>query len=163
MRILFFAILALGFSALAWAQEISKNKTENLEPNTIATGIEFATRVRALTGSATSTGCMAAVVKMLDDLKVEYRVDAFEFNERKGNNLIVALGPKADKTILLGAHFDQIGVGQGAVDNACSCALLVEMIEQFQSKPLEHHSLEFVFFDLEEVGIASKGQTNLFG
>ncbi len=156
MRFLLVAILTFGFSAFALAQEAVEDDIQDQQPvdaELTSAGLEFAARVRAVTSSATSTGRMAAVTEMLDDLEIEYRVAPFEIDEFKGNNLIVELGPKADETILLGAHFDQVGVGQGAVDNACSCALLVEMVEQFQATPLTNHSLEVVFFDQEETGL----------
>jgi len=151
MRFFLLPILAFTFSSLAIAQDTVKDEKAVAEKT--AAEFEFAERVRAITGSATSSGRMAVVTKLLDDLDVEYRVEPFELDELKGKNLVVDLGPKANETILLGAHFDQVGVGQGAVDNACSCALLVEMIERFQAKPLKNHSLEVVFFDLEEAGL----------
>lgn len=143
------------FSALVSATIVNAQEpaTKEVDAEQTALGLKFASRVQAITHSDTSAGRMAAITKILDDRMVAYRVEPFELDEMKGKNLIVEIGPKADKTILLGAHFDQVGVGQGAVDNACSCVLLVDMIERFRAKPLKNHALNVIFFDLEEAGL----------
>src|SRR5262249_23167120 len=59
----------------------------------------------------------------------------------------------AVQTLLLGAHYDRVAQGQGAVDNAASCAVVIELLTAFKAKPLENYSVRAVFFDLEEGGL----------
>jgi acetylornithine deacetylase/succinyl-diaminopimelate desuccinylase-like protein len=56
-------------------------------------------------------------------LGIEYRLEEFSFARFSGTNIVVDLpGENAEKTFLLGAHYDRVPVGEGAVDNAASCA-----------------------------------------
>ena len=88
MRFLLVAILTFGFSAFALAQEAVEDDIQDQQPvdaELTSAGLEFAARVRAVTSSATSTGRMAAVTEMLDDLEIEYRVAPFEIDEIAGH------------------------------------------------------------------------------
>lgn len=114
---------------------------------------EFTTRVRAISSGATSETRLASLVTLLDDLEVKYEIESFDAGRRKGKNLIVDLNPDSERKICVGAHFDQVRVGTGAIDNACSCAALMELLEQFRDQPLQNHGVEIVFFDLEEQGL----------
>jgi len=67
----------------------------------------------------------------------------------------------ADQYILLSAHLDHLGVLRGEIhngadDNASSCAALLEIAEYFAEHPTRH-SLIFVLFTLEEVGVLGSG------
>ena len=72
---------------------------------------------------------------------------------RAGVNLVVTLPGRESRVILVGAHYDRVEVGQGAVDNAASCAVLIELIAAFKASPLGRYTLQFVFFDQEERGL----------
>lgn len=77
----------------------------------------------------------------------------------KGTNVIALLpGTGAsDKIIVLSAHFDHVGtrngeIFNGADDNASGTSALLQMIAHFRARPPKH-TLLFVFFDAEEMGL----------
>ncbi len=90
-------------------------------------------------------------------------------------NIVGYLPGKTDKTLIIGAHYDHIGLGgnksldakvgvihNGADDNASGVAGVLELAHYFsrQSEPLEH-SLLFMAFTAEEFGlIGSKYYVN---
>jgi Zn-dependent M28 family amino/carboxypeptidase len=107
----------------------------------IAEGQDTDARRRAITDALQASG-------------LEYRQEPFEIGRFSGTNIVVDIpGPTAAKTFLLSAHYDRVAVGQGAVDNAASCAVLLSLLSQFKSNPLQKYSIRGVFFDSEEKGL----------
>ena len=53
-----------------------------------------------------------------------------------GANIVVTLPGSGPKTILVGAHYDRVNVGRGAVDNGGACATLVELVAAVKASPL---------------------------
>ena len=94
-----------------------------------------------------------AIVKLLAERGVVVETQAFGEGNRAGVNLVVTLPGREARPILVGAHYDRVSVGQGAVDNAASCAALIELIGAFRASPLGRYTLKFVFFDQEELGL----------
>ena len=92
-------------------------------------------------------------MKLLAERGVTTETQLFGEGARAGVNLVVTLPGRESRTILVGAHYDRVAEGQGAVDNAASCAVLLELIAAFQASPLGRYTLQFVFFDQEEVGL----------
>lgn len=81
-----------------------------------------------------------------------------------GRNVIAFLDHKADYTIVLGAHYDHLGLGEmgslhmgepaihnGADDNASGVALIMELAEQL--KELKNYNYLFIAFTGEENGL----------
>ena len=153
-----FAIVTLfflfGFNSSS--NLLAQSATAEQETASSSTQEEFTARVRVIASNSTSESRLSSLVTILDELEVKYDVEEFEAGRKTGKNLIIEIPhpTNADaETIAIGAHYDQFQVGQGAVDNACSCAALIEMIQQFQETPLENHALQILFFDLEEIGL----------
>jgi aminopeptidase S len=94
-----------------------------------------------------------AILKSLSALDVTAESQAFGEGTRAGVNLVVTLPGRESRVILVGAHYDRVPVGQGAVDNGASCAVLIELISAFKASPLGRYTLKFVFFDQEELGL----------
>jgi Zn-dependent M28 family amino/carboxypeptidase len=95
-----------------------------------------------------------AITAQLDAAGIEYRLEDFEdARMRKGVNVVAAVSQGQPKTILIGAHYDRVAVGEGALDNAASCAALLDLLSRFKAKPLANYRLTAVFFDLEEGGL----------
>ena len=94
-----------------------------------------------------------AIVKLLAERGVMAETQPFGEGSRAGVNLVVTLPGREPRTILVGAHYDRVAVGQGAVDNAASCAALIELIGAFRASPLARYTLKVVFFDQEELGL----------
>lgn len=126
----------------AWPQQASRFRDDTAA---IAAGADSSERRRALTAR-------------LDALGIEYRLQEFEDRrQRKGTNVIARLGANAataGKSILVGAHYDRVAQGQGAVDNAASCAVLLDLLARLKARPLESYGITAVFFDLEEGGLS---------
>lgn len=73
-----------------------------------------------------------------------------------GQHIFVEVkGKLPEKIIMLGAHYDSVPYGAGINDNASGVAVLLELIKHYQAQPAQH-SLMFVFWDSEEVGVASQ-------
>ncbi len=82
-----------------------------------------------------------------------------------GTNVLGYLDNKSDKTIVIGAHYDHLGLGgegslhrgeasvhNGADDNASGVAVMLKLAELLQEKPLQHNVL-FMAFSGEEMGL----------
>lgn len=89
--------------------------------------------------------------------------------ERSGNNVIGFLNNKAPYTIVIGAHYDHLGLGHdrnsldpnpdgkihnGADDNASGTAGVIELAKYFSSnKRTEPYNFLFICFSGEELGL----------
>jgi len=109
--------------------------------------------VTAITAGESNIQRREAIVKLLAERGVMAETQAFGEGNRAGVNLVVTLPGRESRTILIGAHYDRVAVGQGAVDNAASCAALIELIGAFRASPLGRYTLKLVFFDQEELGL----------
>ncbi|HEV8512003.1 MAG TPA: M20/M25/M40 family metallo-hydrolase [Cyclobacteriaceae bacterium] len=90
-------------------------------------------------------------------------------SEGQGHNLIGYLNNKADNIIVIGAHYDHLGLGEngnsleanpkgkthnGADDNASGVAGLIELAQYFQkNKAKEKYNFLFITFSGEELGL----------
>lgn len=89
-------------------------------------------------------------------------------NEGKTMNVAGYLDNGAQHTIIIGAHFDHLGLGNdgnsldpdpkgkihnGADDNASGVAGLLELARQFAGKPKERNNFLFLAFSGEELGL----------
>lgn len=87
---------------------------------------------------------------------------AFSFKTRanetvNGNNVIGYIEGKTDKVIVISAHYDHLGIKDGKVFNGADddasgvCAVLA--YAEYFSKNKPQHTLIFVAFDAEEMGL----------
>jgi aminopeptidase S len=109
--------------------------------------------VSAIAASDGNSQRREAILTSLSELGVTAELQAFGEGARAGVNLVVTLPGREPRVILVGAHYDRVAVGQGAVDNAASCAVLIELIAAFKASPPGRYTLQFVFFDQEELGL----------
>lgn len=83
-----------------------------------------------------------------------------------GKNVVGYLDNGADKTIVLGAHYDHLGYGEvgsrhvgekaihnGADDNASGVAAIIEIARQLKASNFKNHNYAFVAFSGEEYGL----------
>ena len=127
----------------------------------VVTPSSFETQVAALAAAPDSAGRLAAITRRLDELGIRYQRLPFELDGRSGVNLLAdvcAPGSPASpetspRSILLGAHYDRVEVGQGAVDDASGVSTVLELVASLKANPLGRHRVQAVFFDLEEVGL----------
>jgi aminopeptidase S len=118
----------------------------------------FQKQVAAISAGADTQARGAAVVKRLGEMGLKPRMEPFGKDGGGGTNMLVELPGTANRTLLLGAHYDRVSVGRGAVDNASGVATLLELLAAFKEKPLRTYNVAAALFDREEVGeIGAKG------
>ena len=67
-------------------------------------------------------------------------------------NVLCVLPGKSEQVILVGAHFDHVEVGEGAVDNWSGAALLASLYQSLRDQPRQH-TFVFLGFTDEEKGL----------
>ncbi|MFN8297493.1 MAG: M20/M25/M40 family metallo-hydrolase [Chitinophagales bacterium] len=84
-----------------------------------------------------------------------------------GNNVLAFMNNKAATTIVIGAHYDHLGMGlpahsmyrgepavhNGADDNASGVAMVIELAKKLASEPTHRHNYLFILFSGEELGL----------
>jgi aminopeptidase S len=108
--------------------------------------------LKAITDGNDTAARRDAIVAQLKLVGVEPRVEPFGEGRGAGANIVVTLG-NAAKTMVLGAHYDRVSVGRGAVDNGAACAALIEIVAAVKALSLQQLTLHVVFFDREENGL----------
>ena len=105
----------------------------------------------------------------LKDWSCEFK-SAFPVKKTKTNNIIGIIegeGPNADETIVIGAHYDHLGMGaygsraggrreihNGADDNATGTAAVIELARRFNNRDKKPgRRLVFICFTAEEMGL----------
>jgi aminopeptidase S len=107
----------------------------------------------AIAAGDTTADRRTAISDNLKAAGVEFHLEDFISGTRAGVNIVATLrGKSGTRTLLLGAHYDRVAKGHGAVDNAASCAVLLELMEKLKSASLTD-TVTVVFFDLEELGL----------
>ena len=109
----------------------------------------------AIAAGDTTADRRTAITDRLKAAGVDFHLEDFVSGTRSGVNIVATLPGKTqtgNRPLLLGAHYDRVAKGHGAVDNAASCAVLLELIEKLKSNSLAN-PVTVVFFDLEEFGL----------
>lgn len=110
--------------------------------------------VSAIADADALEGRRIAIEKQLDELGIAWRADAFELDGQHGINILADVaGRDTAPLLLLGAHSDQVGKGEGATDNASGSATVLALAQRLKAKPLAHHRVAIAFWDLEEKGL----------
>jgi Zn-dependent M28 family amino/carboxypeptidase len=94
-----------------------------------------------------------AIIAQLRALGVDPVIEPFGEGRTGGENIVVTLKGSESRTIVIGAHYDRVSVGRGAVDNGAACAALIELAAAFKAAPPQRLTLQVVFFDREENGL----------
>lgn len=133
---LLFSLLA---SAPAWAEDVSSRWHQQVE---------------AISAGKGTVARGDAIGARLDTLGIAWKREAFVRGDQAGENLVADLGgPDNAPLLLIGAHYDKVAVGHGAIDNASGVAAVLELAQALKAKPLQHHRVQVVFWDLEEKGL----------
>ncbi len=85
-------------------------------------------------------------------------LDTPEMPARNVVGILPGNGPDADQHIVIGAHYDHVGVRRdevynGADDNASGTAGVIELAHAFSNTSKRNRSLVFVAFSAEEIGL----------
>lgn len=123
-------------------------------------GARLANEVSVISAGADTKARGAAIKARLDALGIKYRSEPFMHGDRQGENIVVELpsAKKATKQLMLGAHYDRVSQGQGAIDNASGSLAVLELLAALKGKPLKNYAVVAAFFDLEEIGL--RGSAN---
>ncbi len=123
-------------------------------------GARLANEVSAISAGADTKARGTAIKKRLDALGIKYRIEPFTHADREGENIVVELAPPAGATkqLMLGAHYDRVSQGQGAIDNASGSLAVLELLTALKARPLKNYAVVAAFFDLEEIGL--RGSAN---
>lgn len=92
--------------------------------------------------------------------------DAAKGEQREGKNVLAYLDNGAERTVIIGAHYDHLGKGafgsryfgpamihNGADDNASGVAAMLWLAEQLKQSDLKNHNYLFIGFSGEELGL----------
>jgi putative aminopeptidase FrvX len=123
------------------------------DPKSSFSGERIARIVADIAAGENSAQRRSSILRRLDELKVKYRLENFCSGSACGINVVVKSDGPLVQPLMLGAHYDRVSEGKGAVDNASGVAAVLELLAAFKNMPLENHALTAVFFDLEEVGM----------
>lgn len=95
-----------------------------------------------------------AILKLLKSGAVRVKVQSDSgVEKRMGYNIIGTIEGKSDETIVMGGHYDSVSAGPGAGDNGSGTATLLELARVMASQPQPEHTLVFIAFDAEELGL----------
>lgn len=157
-------LLVLLFCAVATAPAQTRgqgrgvsDRQQAIKPSASAyNASHFDELVSDVCAGANSQERAQAITQQLAKLKVPYESQAFEFKGKTGTNILATLpAPKPGApVIMLGAHYDRVAQGQGAVDNAAGVAAALELLATFRRVPLKKYQVVAAFWDLEEKGLA---------
>ena len=132
-------LLSLFASVPAWADDVAGR---------------WRGQVEAISKGDGTTARGDAIGARLDAMGIAWKREAFEQQGQAGQNLVADLGgPEKAPLLLIGAHYDKVAVGHGATDNASGVAAVLELAQALKAKPLAHHRVQVVFWDLEEKGL----------
>jgi len=132
-------LFSLFASVPAWADDVSGR---------------WLGQVEAISKGDGTTARGDAIGARLDAMGIAWKREAFERDGQAGENLVADLGgPDEAPLLLIGAHYDKVAIGHGATDNASGVAAVLELAQALKAKPLEHHRVQVVFWDLEEKGL----------
>ena len=152
-------MLALGQAPQRQATQPAPATAAQPAPTPATAGVRFRDQVAAIAAGADTQARGAAIMRRLDELGLRYCIEPFARGERRGRNIVAELpAPNAQRRLMLGAHYDRVEAGQGAIDNASGSAAVLELLAALKERPLQNHTVTAVFFDLEEVGLIGSAE-----
>jgi aminopeptidase S len=119
----------------------------------------YARFVKTMSGGESNESRRKSIEAELKAIGVEYKLEEFSATTRsgrevKGTNIIATIpNAKAARTVMVGAHYDRVAVGKGAIDNASGTGAIIELLRAFKSTPAKNIAVTVGFWDQEEVGL----------
>lgn len=110
--------------------------------------------VLAIAAGAANQSRREAVEARLSALGISFELQPFQSRHGPGVNVVAALpDTRRLPVLLIGAHYDRVEPGQGAVDNASGCATVIDLAASLMRRPLASHRVVIAFWDQEELGL----------
>ena len=113
-------------ASLAIAQEKAKD---------VSGSDSLRTQLRAISAGGNNAARRTAITKRLDELGIKYRLDKFSEGGLSGTNIVAELKPTGQKVLMLGAHYDRVEQGKGAIDNASGSTAVLELLAALSANP----------------------------
>ncbi len=179
---LFFALLILGnYACSTLAQEPSVDVLQNIQVDVIYLASDFLQGRE--TGTTGEERAAQYLVTRFQEAGLSPKGDngswfqSFEFNyntnphaangeSRTGKNVVGYLDNQAAQTIVIGAHYDHLGMGtfssrqpeanaihNGADDNASGVAGMIRLAQYLKNAPAKNNNYLFIGFSGEEMGL----------
>lgn len=150
-RTICIAALVAVFACVAVAQTAAGKTTFDAK--------HFSSLIEKITTGVDSDERRVAILTELAALKVSASTESFTRKNRDGQtvtgtNIIAEVSnPNAKRTIMIGAHFDRVAKGKGAIDNASGSAAVLMLLKAFKASPMKNINLQAAFWDHEEMGL----------
>ncbi|HMO80931.1 MAG TPA: M28 family peptidase [Pyrinomonadaceae bacterium] len=115
--------------------------------------------ISKMTSAETNEERGAAIRRELSKLNIRIATEGFSQKTRTGQTVagtnIIAEVPSKDAkwTLLIGAHYDKVSQGEGAIDNASGSAAVIALLKAFRADPPKTFRFLAAFWDQEEVGL----------
>lgn len=139
-------VLSALLPAIAGAQGIDHRTAEiQRQVEALATPSDIASRRAAIVERLERIGLAPKLVWF--DPPVSPRVN------RRGANITAEVPGSAADVLLMGAHYDHVGLAQGVIDNAAGVAAVLQLADAFARSPLANLRVRVALFDLEENGL----------
>lgn len=146
--------LALMVSVVLAAGSVSAQKAQKAVDSTAYSRI-----VNSIAAAESNELRRKAIEAELKTMGVEYKLEEFTSTTRggkevRGTNIIASIpNAAAKRTVMLGAHYDRVAVGKGAIDNASGSGAVLELLRAFKANPAKNFTVTAGFWDQEEVGL----------
>lgn len=171
MQKFFLFLLIIGIAETGCTQQVSE---KNIKHDIVRLASdEFEGRG---TGSGGGEKAAAYLESQFQKIGIETKSNSFSFKggihgtgtEGTTRNIIAYLNNRANSTIIIGAHYDHLGLGNdgnsldpdpknkihnGADDNASGVAGLLELARYFKKNKIQNANLLFLAFSGEELGL----------
>ena len=161
-KIYIFILICIVFQACSNIPEFNKERAFNYLLDQCDLGPRYP-------GSAEIELCREYIINNLESTSSEIELQEFSVTiqdeEYQGVNIIAHLHPRMSRRILLGAHYDTRPWADkeqadslktipiiGANDAASGVAVLLEIARITSENPPPEYGIDFVFFDLEDMG-----------
>ncbi len=139
------------------------NKTQLLEDIKVISSDEMEGRRVGTEGNQKARNYIIGRFEESGAVKIgEHYSHPFVFSGRggaeiTGTNIVAKIEGKSEKQMVISAHYDHLGIRgddlyNGADDDASGTAALIQMVQYF-SENTPNHTLIFVAFDAEEMGL----------
>lgn len=155
-----FCLTIAASSFFAPAPVIAEEETNYGDYNTYTLLEDFVEQYPVrVAGSAEEKTAANGIYDIFLSYGLETKLQRFEFTDE--NNLVktsqnvvgvMRSSSNTEKQVVIGAHYDNVGLGEGAFDNASGIAVLLDLISKLSLVELQYNVV-FVAFGAEEVGL----------
>lgn len=115
---------------------------------------------KRVAGTVAEVAAADWIVENLSDAGYTAQRNPFQYDDgdiKTSQNIVADKNGRRAGTIIIGAHYDAVNAGSGIDDNASGTALALELATILKKAPTPH-SIKFVFYGAEEVGLKGSSE-----